>query len=114
MTTALGQPTVLTRSIDLKKEPEEVFALLRDARAVSSWTPRCPTTSCRASRTSVRIPSIRSAAAAELPWAHRGDGKTVRHRKGDPLAALQEALQRFHVPSGSPLVPFIGGGVGYC
>ena len=28
VTTALGQPTVLTRSIDLKKEPEEVFALL--------------------------------------------------------------------------------------
>ena len=111
MTTALGQPTVLTRSIDLKKEPEEVFALL--ARRPGCFFLDSALSNHELSRFSYLgsdpIYSIRS----------RGqvmdivDGKTVKHRKGDPLAALQEALQRFHVPSGSPLVPFIGGGVGY-
>jgi para-aminobenzoate synthetase component 1 len=41
------------------------------------------------------------------------EGKKVRHQKGNPLEMLASMLQRHQVSSGTTLVPFIGGAVGY-
>jgi para-aminobenzoate synthetase component 1 len=106
-----GQPTVLTRSISLKKDPEEVFALF-------SRRPGCfYLDSALASHELSRFSYIGSDPFFTIK--SRGmvmdivEGRTVRHRKGDPLQALEEALARFQIPTGSPLIPFIGGAVGY-
>jgi para-aminobenzoate synthetase component 1 len=106
-----GQPTVLTRSISLKKEPEEVFSLF-------SRRPGCfYLDSALASHELSRFSYIGSDPFYAIKGRGRVmdivEGKSVRHQKGDPLEALQAALNRFQIPAGSPLVPFIGGAVGY-
>ena len=111
MPNVLGQPTVLTRSIPLKKEPEEVFSLF-------SRRPGCfYLDSALATHELSRFSYIGSDPFYAIKSRGRVmdviEGKTVRHIKGDPLQALQEALTRFQIPVGSPLVPFIGGAVGY-
>jgi len=107
----VGPPTVVTRSIDLKKEPEEVFALF-------SRRPGCFfLDSALSSHELSRFSYIGSDPFHTIK--SRGqvmdivEGKKVSHQKGDPLTALGAALKRFQIPAGSPLVPFIGGAVGY-
>ncbi len=111
MPKVVGPPTVVTRSIDLKKEPEEVFALF-------SRRPGCfYLDSALSSHELSRFSYIGSDPFYTIK--SRGqvmdivEGKTVRHQKGDPLAALEATIRRYQIPAGSPLVPFIGGAVGY-
>lgn len=106
-----GQPTVLTRSISLKKDPEEVFATFASQ-------PGCFfLDSALATHELSRYSYI--GAEPFLTLKSRGnvmdivEGKKVRHQKGHPLEALQACLQRYQVSSGTTLVPFIGGAVGY-
>lgn len=110
MTTVIGQPTVLTRSIQLNKQPEEVFALF--ARRPGCFYLDSALSNHELSRYSYLGSDPFYSIKSRGNVMDIVEGKQVSHRKGDPLSALQEALQRFHVPSGAPMVPFIGGGVG--
>lgn len=111
VTNVIGQPTVLTRSISLKKDPEEVFALF--ARRPGCFYLDSALSNSELSRFSYIGSDPFYAIKSRGLVMDIVEGKTVRHLKGDPLLALQTALQRFQVPAGSPFVPFIGGAVGY-
>lgn len=111
MATTTPQPTVLTRSISLKKEPGEVFAAF-------ARLPGCfYLDSALASHELSRFSYI--GAEPFLTIKSRGtvmdivEGKKVRHQKGNALDMLQSLLQRYQVSSGTTFVPFIGGAVGY-
>ena len=93
-----GQPTVLTRSISLKKDPEEVFAIF-------ATHPGCFfLDSALADHELSRFSYIGS--EPFLTLKSRGlvmdivEGKKVRHQKGHPLEALQAYLQRYQAKSG--------------
>jgi para-aminobenzoate synthetase component 1 len=109
--TTTPQPTVLTRSISLKKDPGEVFAAF-------ARLPGCfYLDSALATHELSRFSYI--GAEPFLTLKSRGEvmdiveGKKVRHQKGRALDVLQALLQRYQVSSGTTFVPFIGGAVGY-
>jgi len=109
--TTTPQPTVLTRSISLKKEPAEVFA--RFARLPGCFYLDSALGDHELSRFSY------IGAEPFFTLKSRGtvmdivEGKKVRHQKGNPLEVLAAMLQRHQVSSGTTFVPFIGGAVGY-
>jgi para-aminobenzoate synthetase component 1 len=109
--TTTPQPTVLTRSISLKKTPAEVFARF-------SQQPGCFfLDSALGDHDLSRFSYI--GAEPFFTLKSRGmvmdivEGKKVRHQKGNPLEVLAAMLQRHQVSSGTTFVPFIGGAVGY-
>jgi len=109
--TTTPQPTVLTRSISLKKEPAEVFA--RFAKLPGCFFLDSALGDHELSRFSY------IGAEPFFTLKSRGsvmdivEGKKVRHQKGNPLDVLAAMLQRHQVSSGTTFVPFIGGAVGY-
>ena len=106
-----GQPTVLTRGIEMDLSPETVFSNLHrmpgffflDSGLAGHELSRYsyfgvnPFLTIRSRGTGIDIV----------------EGKKIEHRQGNPLEILASILREIRVTGGSPLLPFSGGGVGY-
>jgi para-aminobenzoate synthetase component 1 len=109
--TSATQPTVLTRRIDLDLSPEQVFQNLH--RVGGFFFLDSAMSGHELSRYSY------FGVNPFLTVRSRGDGidlveaKGLEHRRGHPLALLNQLLRQYRVSGGSPLIPFVGGGVGY-
>jgi para-aminobenzoate synthetase component 1 len=106
-----AQPTVLTRSIEFDLLPEQVFQNLH--RLSGFFFLDSGMADHELSRYSyVGVNPF-------LTMRSRGngidlvEGKSIQHRRGNPLTVLTQLLRDFRITGGSPLIPFAGGGVGY-
>jgi len=110
--TTESQATILTRGVDLTLTPQQVFDhvhVLPGFFFLDSGMSDHPLS--RYSYIGVHpFQTLRS----------RGDGmdlvegkKKIRHLRGNPLQVLTTLLRQRELKSGSPMIPFAGGGVGY-
>jgi para-aminobenzoate synthetase component 1 len=106
-----AQPTVLTRSIEFDLLPEQVFQNLH--RMSGFFFLDSGMANHELSRYSyVGVNPF-------LTMRSRGngvdivEGKSIDHRRGNPLTVLTQLLRDSRITGGSPLIPFAGGGVGY-
>lgn len=104
-------PTVLTRGIDFDLTPDQVFEHLH----------RLPGFFFLDSSKADHELSQYSFIGVQpfLTIRSRGEGidivegKNIRHLRGNPLRVLAHEMSERRLTGGSPLIPFVGGGVGY-
>jgi para-aminobenzoate synthetase component 1 len=106
-----AQPTVLTRGIDLQLTPEEVFTNLHRMGGFFFLDSGLP--DHELSRYSYLGVNPFLTLRSRRDGIDIVEGKTIEHRRGNPLEILNSVLREIRVTGGSPLLPFAGGGVGY-
>jgi para-aminobenzoate synthetase component 1 len=106
-----AQPTVLTRGIDLALPPQEVFSNLH--RMAGFFFLDSGLAGHALSRYSYVGVNPFLTVRSRGDGSDIVDGKKIEHRHGNPLEILAAILNELSTSGGSPLVPFVGGGVGY-
>jgi para-aminobenzoate synthetase component I len=106
-----AQPTVLTRSIEFDLLPEQVFQNLHRLSGFFFLD------SGMADHELSRYSYVGVNPFITMRSRGNGidlvEGKSIHHRRGNPLTVLTQLLRDSRITGGSPLIPFAGGGVGY-
>jgi len=109
--TASAQPTILTRGVDLDLTPDQVFENLHRLPGFFFLD------SSLADHPLARYSYIGVHPAQTLRSRGEGldlvEGKKISHLHGNPIAILAAQLRQRELRSGSPMIPFPGGAVGY-
>ena len=106
-----AQPTVLTRSIEFDLLPEQVFQNLH--RLSGFFFLDSGMADHELSRYSYFGVNPFITMRSRGNGIDLVEGKSIQHRRGNPLTVLTQLLRDSRITGGSPLIPFAGGGVGY-
>jgi len=106
-----AQPTVLTRSIEFDLLPEQVFQNLH--RVSGFFFLDSGMAGHELSRYSYFGVNPFLTIRSRGNGIDLVEGKSIHHRRGNPLTVLTQLMRDFRITGGSPLIPFAGGGVGY-
>ncbi len=105
------QATVLTRGIELDLSPEQVFDNLH--KVAGFFYLDSGMAEHELSRFSYLGVQPFLTLKSRGNGVDRIEGKTIEHFQGNPFDILSAHLREMRLMGGSPMVPFIGGGVGY-
>jgi para-aminobenzoate synthetase component 1 len=109
--TGSPQPTILTRGVDLELTPDQVFENLHRLPGFFFLD------SSLAEHPLARYSYIGVHPVQTLRSRGEGldlvEGKKIRHLHGNPISILAAHLRQRELRSGSPMIPFPGGAVGY-